>query len=312
MPKALITGGAGFIGSHLADKLLGDGMEIVCVDNFITGSKSNIEHINSNNFSFVERDVSKGLSAIEGPFDYVLHFASPASPIDYMKYPIETLLVGSAGTHAALELARDSNAVFMLASTSEVYGDPEEHPQKESYWGLVNSIGPRSCYDEAKRYAEAATMAYHRVHGLDVRILRIFNTYGPRMRTDDGRAVTSFICQAQVGDDITIFGDGSQTRSFCYVSDLVDGIVKLLYSSNTRPVNLGNPSEMTILDLAKTIIEYTGSKSKIAFKDLPVDDPRKRRPDISRAKKVLGWEPEVALKEGLMKTIDYYIEELKS
>ncbi|HEB71263.1 MAG TPA: NAD-dependent epimerase/dehydratase family protein, partial [Nitrospirae bacterium] len=242
MPKALITGGAGFIGSHLADELLGDGMEIVCVDNFITGSKSNIEHINSSNFSFVEKDVSKGLSGISGPFDYVLHFASPASPIDYMKYPVETLLVGSAGTHAALELAKDNNAVFMMASTSEVYGDPEEHPQKESYWGLVNSIGPRSCYDEAKRYAEAATMAYHRAYGLDVRILRIFNTYGPRMRTDDGRAVTSFICQAQVGDDITIFGDGSQTRSFCYVSDLVDGIVKLLYSSETGPVNLGNPS----------------------------------------------------------------------
>jgi len=312
MPKALITGGAGFIGSHLADELLDGGMEVVCVDNFITGSKSNIEHINSSNFSFVEKDVSKGLSGISGPFDYVLHFASPASPIDYMKYPVETLLVGSAGTHAALELAKDNNAVFMMASTSEVYGDPEEHPQKESYWGLVNSVGPRSCYDEAKRYAEAATMAYHRAYGLDVRILRIFNTYGPRMRTDDGRAVTSFICQAQVGDDITIFGDGSQTRSFCYVSDLVNGIVKLLFSSETGPVNLGNPSEMTILNLAKIIIEYTGSSSKIAFKALPVDDPRKRRPDISRAKKILGWEPEVALKEGLMKTIDYYIGELKS
>lgn len=312
MPRALITGGAGFIGSHLADELLGGGMEVVCVDNLITGSKRNIEHIKSGGFTFVEKDVSKGMADIQGPFDYVLHFASPASPIDYIRYPVETLLVGSAGTHAALELAKDNNAVFMMASTSEVYGDPEQHPQSESYWGHVNSVGPRSCYDEAKRYAEAATMAYQRANGLDVRILRIFNTYGPRMRRNDGRAVTNFICQAQVGDDITIFGDGSQTRSFCYVSDLVNGIVKLLYSSQTAPVNIGNPAEMTILELAETIIEYTGSSSEIVFRDLPVDDPRKRRPDISRAKKTLGWEPEVTLREGLMMTIDYYIEELES
>lgn len=312
MPRALITGGAGFIGSHLSDKLLDDGVEIVAIDNLITGSKRNIEHIKSDKFTYVQKDVSKGLTDIAGPFDYVLHFASPASPIDYIKYPVETLLVGSAGTHAALELAKENDAVFMIASTSEVYGDPKEHPQTESYWGHVNSVGPRSCYDEAKRYAEAATVAYQRANGLDVRILRIFNTYGPRMRRNDGRAVTSFICQAQVGDDITIFGDGSQTRSFCYVSDLVNGIVKLLYSGETGPVNLGNPAEMTILELAETIIEYTGSSSKIVFRDLPTDDPKQRCPDISRAKKTLGWEPVVALKEGLMKTIDYYIEELKS
>ncbi len=312
MPRALITGGAGFVGSHLADRLLAEGMEVVCVDNFISGSRKNLEHIDSSRFTLIEKDVSKGLNEFEGPFDYALHFASPASPIDYMKYPVETLLVGSAGTHAALELALKNNAVFMMASTSEVYGDPEAHPQKESYWGHVNPVGPRSCYDESKRYAEAVTMAYHRSRGVDVRILRIFNTYGPRMREEDGRAVTSFICQARAGEDITIFGDGSQTRSFCYITDLVEGIVRLLYSDETEPVNLGNPNEMTILDLAKTIIEYTGSSSKIVFKALPTDDPKRRRPDISRAKNILGWEPKVPLKEGLLKTIDYYVGELKS
>ena len=306
MRRALLTGGAGFIGSHLTQRFINDGVEVVCVDNFITGARENLGDLDSGRFTLVERDVSKGLEGIEGPFDYVLHFASPASPIDYLEHPVETLLVGSAGTHAALELALKNNAVFMMASTSEIYGDPEVHPQKESYWGNVNSIGPRSCYDEAKRYAEAATMACHRAHGLDTRLLRIFNTYGPKMRREDGRAVTNFICQALENRDITIYGDGSQTRSFCYISDLVEGIMKLLYSGETRPVNLGNPTETTILELAETIIRLTGSSGKIVFKPLPEDDPKRRRPDISRAREALGWEPVAPLEEGLGKMIEYY------
>lgn len=308
----MITGGAGFIGSYLCERFLDDGGEVVCVDNLVTGSMENIEGISHAGFTFINRDVTKGLSDIEGPFDYVLHFASPASPADYLKIPVDTLLVGSAGTHAALDVAKRDKAVFMLASTSEVYGDPETHPQKEDYWGHVNPIGPRSCYDEAKRYAEAATMAYHRAYGLDVRMLRIFNTFGPRMRIEDGRAVTNFICQALRGDDITVYGDGSQTRSFCYVTDLVEGIARLLHSNVTEPVNLGNPAEMTILELARTIIEHTGSKSEIVFEPLPEDDPKKRRPDITRAKTLLGWEPKVSLRDGLLKTIDYYVAELRA
>jgi len=312
MRRVLITGGAGFIGSHLAERLLDEGLEVVAVDNFITGSAKNIEAITADRFTFIERDVSRGLDGVGGPFDYVLHFASPASPVDYLKYPVETLLVGSAGTHHALDLALKNSAVFMIASTSEIYGDPEVRPQPEEYWGNVNPIGPRSCYDEAKRYAEAATMAYHRAHGLDVRILRIFNTYGPRMRIEDGRAVTNFICQALDGRDITIYGDGSQTRSFCYIDDLIEGIARLLFSSETRPVNLGAQNEMTILELARTIIDYTGSSSEIVFKPLPQDDPKMRRPDIGRAKESLDWEPKVSLKEGLARTIDYYVAELKT
>ncbi len=310
MASVLITGGAGFIGSHLTDRFLSEGHDVVGVDNFITGSSSNINHIKSDRYTFVEKDVSGGLDSLDRRFDYVLHFASPASPIDYLKYPVETLLAGSAGTHAALDLAVNNNAVFMIASTSEVYGDPHVHPQPESYWGNVNSVGPRSCYDEAKRYAEAATMAYHRARGLDVRILRIFNTYGPRMRVEDGRAVTNFACQALEGKQVTIYGDGSQTRSFCYISDLVDGIAKLLYSGETDPVNLGNTEETTILQIAETIIGITGSTSEIVFKPLPVDDPKQRQPDISRAREILGWEPKVSLEEGLKYTIKYYISEL--
>jgi len=310
MASVLITGGAGFIGSHLTDRFISEGHDVVGVDNFITGSASNIDHIKSDRYTFMEMDVSNGLDNLDRRFDYVLHFASPASPIDYLKYPVETLLAGSAGTHAALDLAVDTNAVFMIASTSEVYGDPHVHPQPESYWGNVNSVGPRSCYDEAKRYAEAATMAYHRARGLDVRILRIFNTYGPRMRVEDGRAVTNFACQALEGKQVTIYGDGSQTRSFCYISDLVDGITRLLYSDETGPVNLGNTEETTILKIAETIIRITGSASEIVFKPLPVDDPKQRQPDISRARKILGWEPKISLDEGLKYTIKYYIEQL--
>lgn len=310
MPRYLITGGAGFIGSYLTDRFLNEGSEVVVVDNLVTGDRRNIEHITSPGFTFLERDVSKGLDDIEGHFDYVLHFASPASPIDYLKIPIETLLIGSAGTHAALELATRNKATFMMASTSEIYGDPLIHPQKENYWGNVNTIGPRSCYDEAKRYSEAAAMAYHRTYGLEVRILRIFNTFGPRMRIEDGRAVTNFITQALRGENLTVYGDGSQTRSFCYITDLVNGIDLLLKSDVTAPVNLGNPEEKTILELAKIILEYTGSKSEIIFKDLPVDDPQRRNPDITRARERLGWEPKVSLHEGLLKTIDYYVERL--
>ena len=312
MSRYLITGGAGFIGSYLCERFIEEGGEVVCVDNLVTGARKNIDRLEEGGrFRFVQRDVCSGLQDLDGPFDYVLHFASPASPPDYLRMPIETLQVGSAGTHAALDIAVRDGAVFMLASTSEVYGDPEEHPQKETYWGHVNTIGPRACYDESKRYAEAAVMAYHRARGLDVRILRIFNTFGPRMRIEDGRAVTNFICQAIRGEDLTVYGDGSQTRSFCYITDLVEGILKLLRSDVTAPVNLGNPSEMTILELARIIIEYTRSKSEIRFEPLPQDDPKMRQPDITRAKDLLGWAPRVSLKEGLLKTIDYYMEELK-
>ncbi|MBI4665963.1 MAG: SDR family oxidoreductase [Nitrospinae bacterium] len=311
MPRTLITGGAGFIGSHLCERFLSEGHEVVCVDNFITGSPKNIAHITDPRFSFIEADVSAGLSGIPGRFNYVLHFASPASPPDYLRHPIETLLVGSAGTHAALELADRNKAVFMVASTSEVYGDPDIHPQREDYWGNVNPIGPRSCYDEAKRYSEAATMAYHRARGLDVRLLRIFNTFGPRMRLDDGRAVANFVCQALRGEDITVYGDGGQTRSFCFVTDLVEGITRLLLTNvGPDPVNIGNPSERTILELARLIIEYTGSKSKIIHNPLPKDDPKKRKPDITRARELLKWEPKVSLQEGLLKTIEYFMAEL--
>ncbi|MBI5814696.1 MAG: SDR family oxidoreductase [Nitrospinae bacterium] len=311
MARFLIAGGAGFIGSHLCERFLGEGHEVVCVDNLITGSLENISDIKSPKFTYIERDITKGLMDIKGPFSYVMNFASPASPPDYLKYPVETLLTGSLGTHACLDVALRDKAVFMIASTSEIYGDPEINPQKETYWGNVNSIGPRSCYDEAKRYAEAATMAYHRKHGVDIRLLRIFNTFGPNMRVEDGRAVTNFVCQAVRGDDLTVYGDGSQTRSFCYVTDMVEGIVKLLYSNVTEPVNIGNPAEMTILELANVVLERTGSSSKITFHDLPQDDPKKRRPDISRAKEKLGWEPKVNLKEGLRKTIDYYLTKLE-
>ncbi|MBI4828067.1 MAG: SDR family oxidoreductase [Nitrospinae bacterium] len=307
MRRALITGAAGFIGSHLAERLIADGLAITGVDNFVSGARENVEALAGPRFAFHERDVSGGLEWVEGPLDYVLHLASPASPPDYLKYPIETLLVGSAGTHAALELAARTGAVFLLASTSEIYGDPERHPQNESYWGNVNSIGPRSCYDEAKRYAEAATMAYRRARGVNTRIVRIFNTYGPRMRVEDGRAVTNFAAQALRGEDITIYGDGSQTRSFCFVSDLVEGLVRLIRSEVEEPVNLGNPAEMTILEMAKIVIELSGSSSKIIHKPLPVDDPRRRRPDISRAREKLGWEPKVEFREGLRRTIDYYL-----
>lgn len=311
MKKILITGGAGFIGSSLCERYLNEGCHVTAVDNLVTGSEKNVERFEkTGNFDLIERDVSTGLFDIEGPFDTVFHFASPASPPTYLKIPIETLLVGSAGTHAALDLAERDGAVFVLASTSEVYGDPEEHPQKESYWGRVNPTGPRSCYDEAKRYAEAVTFAYHRSRGADIRIVRIFNTFGPHMEMNDGRAVTNFITQALRNEDISVYGDGSQTRSFCYITDLIEGIYRLRNSHITGPVNLGNPAEMTILDLAKMIIEHTGSKSKIAFTLLPVDDPKLRRPDISVAKEKLDWAPVVSLEEGLKKVIDSYREKL--
>jgi len=312
MPATLITGGGGFIGSHICDRLLSEGHKITCVDNLVTGSRKNIRHLTANaGFRFLERDVVAGIEDIEGPFGYTLHFASPASPPDYLRIPIETLLVGSIGTHKALDVAVKNKAVFLMASTSEIYGDPEIHPQQESYWGNVNTIGPRSCYDEAKRYAEAATMAYHRALGVDARIIRIFNTYGPRMRINDGRAVANFICQALKGEDITVYGDGSQTRSFCFVSDLVDGIVRMMKSGSPGvPVNLGNPVEMTILTLAGLVIKLTGSKSRIIHSPLPVDDPKKRKPDISRARVSLGWEPKIGLEEGLKQTIAYFKTEL--
>ncbi len=310
MSRILITGGAGFIGSHLCDYLLSKGHQVICMDNFITGDIKNIEHIRDEKFLFVKHDVTNYIY-VEGKLDYILHFASPASPIDYLNHPIQTLKVGSLGTHKALGLAKEKNAVFVLASTSEVYGDPLVHPQKENYWGNVNPIGPRGVYDEAKRFAEAITMAYHTYHGLKTRIVRIFNTFGPRMRINDGRAVPTFISQALNGEDITVFGDGSQTRSFCYVSDLVEGIYRLMMSDESEPVNIGNPNEMTVLQLAERILKKTGNKSKIVFKPLPVDDPKQRRPDISKAKKLLKWEPIVSLEDGLDRTIEYFKEKLK-
>ncbi len=306
MGKILITGGAGFIGSHLCDFLLEKGHYVVCMDNFITGNKANVRHLMQNkNFKMVEHDVSKHIE-IDDNLDCVLHFASPASPIDYLDYPIQTLKVGSLGTHNALGLAKAKKAKFLLASTSEVYGDPLIHPQKESYWGNVNPIGPRGVYDEAKRFAEAITMAYHRVHKLDTKIVRIFNTYGPRMRINDGRVVPNFIYQALNNKQLTVYGDGNQTRSFCYVSDLVEGIFRLMNSKLNEPVNIGNPNEMSILDFAEKIIKITGTKSKIVYKPLPVDDPKTRQPDITKAKKELGWEPKVGLDEGLKRTIDFF------
>ena len=305
MPRTLITGGAGFIGSHLCDHFLRLGHEVICMDNLLTGDSSNIAHIRNQNFLFIKHDVTNYIY-VEGKLDYLLHFASPASPIDYEKLPIQTLKVGSLGTHKALGLAKEKKATFLLASTSEVYGDPMVHPQSEEYWGNVNPIGPRGVYDEAKRFAEAMTMAYHRVHGVDTRIIRIFNTYGPRMRLEDGRAIPSFITQALRGEDISVFGDGSQTRSFCYISDLVEGIYRVLMSGETRPVNLGNPQELTIMELAKAIVRLTGSRSNIIYTPLPQDDPKRRQPDISRARQLCSWEPKVEFTAGLGETIAYF------
>ncbi len=306
MMRVLITGGAGFLGSHLCDNFLKQGAKVIAVDNLITGSMANIEHLIKNpRFEFIKMDVTNFLH-IPGKLDLVMHFASPASPIDYARWPIPTLKVGALGTHKALGLAKDKGARFVLASTSEVYGDPEVNPQPETYWGNVNPIGPRGVYDEAKRFAEAMTMAYHRYHGLPVRIVRIFNTYGPRMRTEDGRAVPNFITQALRGKPITVYGDGSQTRSLTYVSDLVDGIDRLVRSNSTGPINIGNPVEMTLLEIAEIIKRLTRSRSKIVFRKLPVDDPKVRRPDITLARKTLKWEPKVGLEEGLKRTIAYF------
>ncbi len=306
MSRAVITGGAGFLGSHLCERLLAEGHEVVCVDNLITGRMENVAHLRQRpGFEFLEHDVSKPYT-VEGPVDFILHFASPASPIDYLELPIQTLKVGSLGTHNSLGLARAKGARLLLASTSEVYGDPKEHPQKETYWGNVNPVGPRGVYDEAKRFAEAMTMAYHRYHGLDVRIVRIFNTYGPRMRARDGRVVPAFIQQALLGEPLTVFGEGRQTRSFCYVDDLVEGIWRLLMSDLVEPCNIGNPHEMTILEFAETIRAAVGSASPIVFKPLPVDDPQTRQPDITLARQRLGWEPRVSLEEGLESTIAYF------
>jgi dTDP-glucose 4,6-dehydratase len=305
MPRVVITGAAGFIGSHLCDALLDRGYSVVGVDNLLTGSTANIAHLANRDFVFIKHDVTNYIY-IEGPVDAVLHWASPASPIDYLELPIPTLKVGALGTHKALGLAKEKKARFVLASTSEVYGDPLEHPQKESYWGNVNPIGPRGVYDEAKRFAEAMTTAYRRFHGVDAKIVRIFNTYGPRMRLKDGRAVPAFMSQALRGEDVTIFGSGQQTRSFCYVSDLVEGIIRLMLSDVNDPVNIGNPHEMTIEEIARTIIKLTGSGSKLVYRPLPEDDPRVRQPDITRARTLLGWEPRVGLEEGLTRTLEYF------
>jgi dTDP-glucose 4,6-dehydratase len=305
-PTIVVTGGAGFLGSHLCDRSIKENFRVICLDNLITGNIDNISHLAGNeNFTFIKHDVTDYMY-VPGKVDYILHFASPASPVDYLKYPIQTLKVGSLGTHKTLGLAKEKKARFLLASTSEVYGDPTVHPQNEDYWGNVNPIGPRGVYDEAKRFAEAITMAYHRFHGVDTRIVRIFNTYGPRMRLDDGRALPSFVSQAMKGEDITVFGDGSQTRSFCYVSDLVDGIFRLLMSNEVNPVNIGNPSEITIREFAEEVIKITGTTSKIIYTDLPVDDPKVRQPNIDKAKKILGWEPKIDRQEGLKITIDYF------
>jgi len=309
--RILITGGAGFLGSHLCDRFLTQGHQVIAMDNLITGSVANIEHLAGNDdFRFIKQDVTEYLY-VEGPLDAVLHFASPASPNDYMEYPIQTLKVGALGTHKTLGLARAKGAQYLLASSSEVYGDPLEHPQSEGYWGNVNPIGPRGVYDEAKRFAEALTMAYHRYHGLDTRIARIFNTYGPRMRLDDGRVVPNFLGQALRGEPLTIYGDGTQTRSFCYVSDMIEGIDKLLFSSEAEPMNLGNPQEMSILELAHLINEMTGNKAGMVYQSLPPDDPRVRQPDIARARKTLEWEPKVGLEEGLKITIAWFREEMR-
>src|SRR5689334_17494889 len=308
--RVVITGAAGFLGSHLAETLLDMGYAIVGVDNLITGDLTNIAHLRDREFEFSKQNVSDHIN-VDGPVNFVLHFASPASPIDYAELPIPTLKVGSLGTHNALGLAKAKGASLLLASTSEVYGDPLVHPQKETYWGNVNPIGPRSVYDEAKRFAEAITFAYHRQHGIDTKIVRIFNTYGPRMRVNDGRAVPAFMSQALRNEDVTVFGDGSQTRSFTYISDLVDGIIRLMLSETNDPVNIGNPVEMTIKQIAETIIRMTGAKSRIIYKPLPTDDPKQRRPDITRARTLLGWEPKVQLDEGLVKTIEYFRTKVK-
>jgi dTDP-glucose 4,6-dehydratase len=303
--RVLVTGAAGFIGSHLCEALLDRGHSVIAVDNLLTGDLANIAHLRDRDLQFIRHDVTRHID-IDGPVDYVLHWASPASPIDYLELPIQTLKVGSLGTHNALGLAMAKQARFVLASTSEVYGDPLEHPQKETYWGNVNPIGPRGVYDEAKRFAEAMTLAYHRFHGVDTKIVRIFNTYGPRMRLRDGRAVPAFMSQALRGEDVTVFGSGHQTRSFTYVTDLVDGILRLMDSSTNEPVNIGNPHEVTIEEIAKAIIALVNSKSRIVYRDLPVDDPKQRRPDITRAHTILGWQPKVGLEEGLNKTVDYF------
>jgi dTDP-glucose 4,6-dehydratase len=306
MPRVLITGGAGFIGSHLCERFLADGNDVICMDNFLTGRPDNIAHLFANpKFSFIQQDVTNYIY-VKGPVDAILHFASPASPVDYLELPIQTLKVGSLGTHKALGLAKEKGARFLLASTSECYGDPLVHPQNEDYWGNVNPIGPRGVYDEAKRFAEAMTMAYHRTHGVATRIVRIFNTHGPRMRLRDGRVVPNFIAQALRDEPITVYGDGSQTRSFCFVSDLVEGIVRLLGSDYSGPVNCGNPAEVTILQFADRIKALTKSKSEIVFRPLPVDDPKQRQPDITRARTLLGWEPKVGLEDGLRHTIEYF------
>jgi len=303
MKRALVTGGAGFLGSHICDRLIADGFEVICMDNFITGNKKNIEHIKEG-LTVVEHDVSKEIK-IDGDLDWILHFACPASPVDYLNYPIQTMKVDSLGTLNTLGVAKAKGAKFMLASTSEIYGDPKVHPQPESYWGNVNPVGPRSVYDEAKRFSEALVMAYHNTHSIDTRIVRIFNTYGPRMRVNDGRVVPNFISQALRGEDLTVFGDGKQTRSFCYIGDEIEGIRRLMDSGHNDPVNIGNPCEYDMIELAKMVLELTGSSSRITYKPLPADDPQRRRPDISLAKKLLDWEPKVHVKDGLAKTIDY-------
>jgi dTDP-glucose 4,6-dehydratase len=305
MARVLVTGGAGFIGSYLCERFLQEGYEVICMDNLITGSADNIGHIKDSRFSFIHYDVTNYVY-VQGKLDYILHFASPASPLDYLEYPIQTLKVGSLGTHKVLGLAKEKGARLLIASTSEVYGDPLIHPQNEDYWGNVNPIGPRGVYDEAKRFAEALTMAYQRYHKVDTRIVRIFNTYGPRMRIKDGRAIPNFIAQALKDEDVTVYGDGAQTRSFCYITDLVEGIYRLLMSDYNLPVNIGNPHEMTVAGMAKEIISLTGSKSRIVQMPLPEDDPKVRQPDITRAKTILEWEPRVELREGLRHTIGYF------
>ncbi len=306
MKRILITGAAGFLGSHLCDRFISERYEVIGMDNLLTGDMNNISHLMPHeHFSFYHHDVSKFVH-VSGSLDYILHFASPASPIDYLQMPIQTLKVGSLGTHNLLGLAKAKGATFMIASTSEVYGDPLEHPQKETYWGNVNPIGPRGVYDEAKRFQEAITMAYHTYHGLDIRIVRIFNTYGPRMRVNDGRALPAFFSQAISGKDITVFGDGSQTRSFCYVDDLIEGISKLLHADYTSPVNIGNPHEITILEAAQAVLQLTQSTSKISFLELPKDDPKVRQPDITLAKEILNWQPKVDRNEGFLKTYEYF------